>query len=70
MMSLESCLQLTAKILVTWVIFADVTLGFCMDLVTLYVTCLQHLLMTVLGTVHTWWCFLHFLAAFVTATVM
>jgi hypothetical protein len=26
MMSLESCLQLTAKILVKWVVFADITL--------------------------------------------
>jgi hypothetical protein len=37
-MSLESCLRLTAKILVKWVIFADVTLAICMDLAMLYVT--------------------------------
>jgi hypothetical protein len=59
----------TAEILVAWVVFADVTLEFCMDLVTSYVTCLRHSLMLVLGTVCTWCCFLHFLAAFVTATV-
>ena len=39
-MSLERCLQLTPKILVKWVIFADVTLEICMDLAMLYVTCL------------------------------
>ena len=56
-MSLESCLWLTAKILVEWVIFADVTLEICMDLATLYVTCLWHWLVSVLGTVHRWWSF-------------
>jgi hypothetical protein len=54
MMSLESCLRLTAEILVTWVIFADVTLEFCMDLVMLYATCLQHSLMSVLVAVCRW----------------
>jgi hypothetical protein len=39
MMLLESCLQLTAKILVEWVIvFADVTLVICMDLAMSYQT--------------------------------
>jgi hypothetical protein len=32
MMSLESCLQLTAEILVKWVVFAAVTLEICMPL--------------------------------------
>jgi hypothetical protein len=40
MMSLERCLQLTPKILVKWVIFAEVTLEIGMDLAKLYVTCL------------------------------
>jgi hypothetical protein len=30
MMLLERCLQMTAKILVKWVVFADVTLVICM----------------------------------------
>jgi hypothetical protein len=37
-MSLESCLQLTAKILVEWVIFVDVTLAICMH----WPCCVQH----------------------------
>jgi hypothetical protein len=57
MMLLESCLRLTAEILVKWVIFADTTLEFCMDLVMLYATCLQHSLMSVLGAIHRWWLF-------------
>jgi hypothetical protein len=40
MMSLESCLQLTAEILVKWVIFADVTLEICMPLAMSCATCL------------------------------
>jgi hypothetical protein len=62
MVSLESCLQLTAEILVAWVVFADVTLEFCMDLVTSYATCLQHSLMSVLGAIHRWWSFPSFFA--------
>jgi hypothetical protein len=57
-MLLESCLWLTAKILVKWVIFADVTLAICMDLVMSYGTCLQHWYVSVLGAVHWWWSFL------------
>jgi hypothetical protein len=49
----ESCLQLTAKILVEWVVFADVTLAICMDLAMLCATCLQRWLVSaVLGAVH------------------
>jgi hypothetical protein len=61
-MLLESCLRLTAGIIVEWVKFADVTLEFCMDLVTSYVTCLQHSLMSVLGAIHKWWSFPLFFA--------
>ena len=62
MMSLESCLRLTAEILVEWVIFADVTLEICMDLVTSYATCLRHSLMSVLGAIRRWWSFPPFFA--------
>jgi hypothetical protein len=51
MMSLESCLQLTAKILVEWVLFADITLEICMPLAMSCVTRLRHWLVSVLGTV-------------------
>ena len=61
MMSLESCLRLTAKILVEWVIFADVTLEICMDLAMSYATCLRHWLVSVLGAIHWWWSFSPFL---------
>jgi hypothetical protein len=44
-------LQLTAKILVEWVIFADVTLEICMPLAMLCATLLQHWLVSVLGAV-------------------
>jgi hypothetical protein len=62
MMLLESGLRLTAEILVEWVIFADITLEFCMDLVTSYATWVWHSLLSVLGTVHTWWSFPPFFA--------
>jgi hypothetical protein len=62
MMALESCLQSTTKILVKWVEFADVTLEFCMDLVTSYATCLWHSLMSALGAVCRWWSFPPFFA--------
>jgi hypothetical protein len=42
MMLLESYLQLTAKILVEWIIFAEVTVEICVDLAMSYATCLQH----------------------------
>jgi hypothetical protein len=61
-MSLESCLQLTAEILVKWVIFTDVTLEFCMDLATSYATSLRHSLMSVLGDICIWWSFPLFFA--------
>jgi hypothetical protein len=41
MMLLESCLRLTAEILVEWVIFADVTLEICMSLAMSCVTRLR-----------------------------
>jgi hypothetical protein len=69
MMSLESCLQLTAKILVEWVIFADVTLEIFMDMAMLCVTRLQCWLVSVLGAIPRWWSFSPLLAGFVTATV-
>jgi hypothetical protein len=62
MMSLESCLQLTAEILVEWVVFADVTLEICMDLAMSCGTCLQHWLVSVLGAVCLWWSFPPFFA--------
>ena len=53
MMLLESYLQLTTKILVEWVVFADdVTLEICMDLAMSYVTCLQHWLVSALRAIH------------------
>jgi hypothetical protein len=57
MMSLESCLQLTAKILVQWVISADVTLVICMDLAISYATHLWHWFVSALAAVHWWWPF-------------
>jgi hypothetical protein len=54
MMSLESCLQLAAKILVEWVIFADITLAICMHLAMLCATHLQHWLVSALGAVCIW----------------
>jgi hypothetical protein len=54
-MLLESCLQMTAKILVKWVIFADITLAICMHLGMLCVTRLQHSFVSALGAVHRWW---------------
>jgi hypothetical protein len=69
MMLLESSLQLvTAKILVKWVIFADVTLEICMPLTMLCATHLRHWLVSVLGTLDRWWSFSPLLAGFVTAT--
>jgi hypothetical protein len=65
----ESCLQLTAKILVEWVVFADVTLAICMDLAMSCATCLQHWLVSGLGTFCQWWSFSPLLAGFITATV-
>ena len=67
-MSLESCLRLTAKILVEWVIFADVTLEICMPLAMSCATRLRHWLVSVLGAVRRWWSFSPLLAGFVTAT--
>jgi hypothetical protein len=61
-MLLESCLRLTTEILVKLVKFADITPEFCIDLVTLFATCLQHSLMSVLGTVRRWWSFPLFFA--------
>jgi hypothetical protein len=52
MMWLDCCLQLTAKILVKCFVFADITLEICMDLAMSCATCLQHWLVSVLGTVH------------------
>jgi hypothetical protein len=69
MMSLESCLQLTAKIFVEWVVFADVTLEICMPLAMSCATRLRHGLVSVLGAVHRWWSFSPLLAGFITATV-
>jgi hypothetical protein len=65
----ESCLQLTAKILVEWVVFADVTLAICMDLAMSCATCLRHWLVSVLGAICRWWSFSPLLAGFITATV-
>jgi hypothetical protein len=57
MMLLASFLQLAAKILVEWVIFADITWMICMHLVMLCATGLQHLLVSALATIHIWWSF-------------
>jgi hypothetical protein len=68
MMSLESCLQLTVKILVEWVVFADITLEICMPLAMSCKTRLRHWLVSVLGAICQWWSFSPLLAGFVTAT--
>jgi hypothetical protein len=57
-MLLESCLRLTAEILVEWVIFADVTLEICMSLAMSCVTRLRRWLVWALATIHRWWSFL------------
>jgi hypothetical protein len=49
---------LTAKILVEWVIFADITLAIYMDLAMSYATRLQHWLVSALAANHQWWSFL------------
>jgi hypothetical protein len=54
MMLLESCFQLTAKILVK---FDDVTLAICMDLAMSSATRLRCWLVSALATVHQWWSF-------------
>jgi hypothetical protein len=54
-MSLESCLHLTTKILVDWVIFADVTLVICMHLVMSCAPHLWHSLVSALAAIHSIW---------------
>jgi hypothetical protein len=68
MMLLESCLLLTAEILVEWVVFADVTLEICMPLAMSCATRLRRWLVSVLGAVHRWWSFSPLVAGFVTAS--